>query len=92
MSIKSIIIIALTVLLTVAIMQNTDAVPFTFLFFTFYLPKLVIMTTVSVFAFIMGILVGRPKKVKKDVNDSRQNNSGGDLSDTLSDEDREYIK
>jgi uncharacterized integral membrane protein len=61
-------------------MQNTDDVNFAFLWADFRISKLVMMTGISVFAFILGVLVGRPKKVKK----------LGDES-TLSDEDKDYI-
>ncbi|HEY0244896.1 MAG TPA: hypothetical protein VGC01_04980 [Mucilaginibacter sp.] len=90
MSIKTIIIIIITVLLTIVLMQNTDAVKFTLLFTTVYISKLVMMTAVSVVAFILGILVGRPKKAKYDIGGYHDNIHKGD-ADTLSDEDREYI-
>jgi uncharacterized integral membrane protein len=91
MSIKTIIIIIITVLLTIVLMQNTDSVKFTLLFTSAYIPKLVVMTAVSVVAFILGVLVGRPKKAKYDIG-GYHDNIHKDDPDTLSDEDREYIK
>jgi uncharacterized integral membrane protein len=91
MRIKTIVIILITVLLTVILMQNTGSVPFKFLWATFWMSKLVVLAFVGLVAFILGWLVGRPKRVKK---------LGGDLTDidlekgktgTLSDEDKEYI-
>jgi uncharacterized integral membrane protein len=48
MRIKTMVVIFITVLLTVILMQNTEAVKFSFLFSTFYLSKLVMLTAVSV--------------------------------------------
>ncbi|HEY2580922.1 MAG TPA: hypothetical protein VGI43_03905 [Mucilaginibacter sp.] len=81
MRVKTIIIISITVLITIVLMQNTDDVNFAFLWADFRISKLVMMTGVAVFAFILGVLVGRPKKVKK----LGEENS-------LSDEDKDYIK
>jgi uncharacterized integral membrane protein len=82
MRIKTIVVIGITALLTIVLMQNTDEVDFAFLWASFRISKLVMMTAVSVFAFILGILVGRPKKVKR----------LGDNTKTLSEEDQDYIK
>lgn len=95
MRIKTMVVIFITVLLTVVLMQNTEPVKFTFLFSTFYIPKLVMLTAVSVVAFILGVLVGRPKRVKKLGNDLHDespdlNNKNGSTN-TLSSEDRDYI-
>jgi len=89
MRIKTIMVIAITILLTVVLMQNTDEVKFTFLFTDMYIPKLVMLTLVSVVAFILGIMVGRPTKVKRlgDGSNAIKNN----LSNTLSNEDKDYI-
>lgn len=91
MRIKTIIIILITVLLTIVLMQNTGTVYFNFLWATFSMSKLFMLALVAVIAFVLGVLVGRPKRIKR---------LGGDLTDidlekgnhdTLSDEDREYI-
>ena len=95
MRIKTMVVIFITVLLTVVLMQNTEPVKFTFLFSTFYMPKLVMLTAVSVVAFILGVLVGRPKRVRKLGGDFHDENnepiSNNAKPDTLSDEDRDYI-
>ena len=57
MRIKTMFIILVTVLLTVVVMQNTKEVPFTFLFATFYISKLVLLLSVAVVSFIVGILM-----------------------------------
>jgi uncharacterized integral membrane protein len=91
MRITTMLIIIITVLLTVVLMQNTDPVRFTVLFGTFYVSKLAALLTFGVVAFILGILVGRPKKARSIAGSNPQDNDGDNDSDTLSDEDREYI-
>jgi uncharacterized integral membrane protein len=90
MSIKTIFVITITILLTIILMQNTDAVKFTLLFTDVYISKLVMMTAVAVVAFILGVLIGRPKKAKYDIGAYHDNIHKNDPN-TLSDEDREYI-
>jgi uncharacterized integral membrane protein len=91
MRIKTMIVIFITVLLTVVLMQNTEPVKFSFLFSTFYMPKLVMLTAVSVVAFILGVLVGRPKRVRSISGDFADDDHSQPKSNTLSDEDRDYI-
>ena len=91
MRIKTIIIIVITILLTVVLMQNTEKVKFTFLFTDIYIPKLVMLTLVSVVAFILGVLVGRPKRVKRLGGEPIDNNLNKQETGTLSDEDKDYI-
>ena len=91
MRIKTMVIIIVTVLLTVVIMQNSDSVPFKFLFWKSYASKLTVMLIVAVVSFIIGVMIGRPgrpKYVPGQVQDSDPNKKE---QDTLSDEDREYI-
>ena len=90
MSLKTIIIIVITVLLTTILMQNTDQVKFTLLFTDVYLSKLVVLAAVALIAFVLGIIVGRPKKAKYDIEAYHDELHKGD-PDTLSDEDRDYI-
>jgi uncharacterized integral membrane protein len=87
MRIKTIVIIIITILLTIVLMQNTGRVNFDFLWATFWMSKLVMLFFVAAISFVLGVLVGRPKRVKR---------LGGDYTDkgnsnTLSDEDKEYI-
>ena len=89
----------ITIGLTVFIIQNTGQAEFTILFVPVMLPKLVVLTAVSISAFLLGILVSRPRrKVKPTVTDDQYDDEqevhDDQLKrrpDTLSDEDREYI-
>lgn len=91
MRIKTIVIILIAVLLTIVLMQNTGRVSFEFLWATFWMSKLIMLLLVAVVAFILGILVGRPKRVKRLGGDFTDNNFDKDDHNTLSDEDKEYI-
>jgi len=91
MRIKTIIIILVTVLLTVVLMENTDTVDFRFLGARFPMSKLTMMASVGLVAFILGYLVGRPSRVKRLGADFTKNDIDKINSDTLSDEDRDYI-
>ena len=91
MSIKTITIIVITILLTTALVQNTDEVTFAFLFMNFRISKLTIMITMTVIGFILGFLVGRPKKAKYDIGGYHDNIHNKEDNNTLSDEDRDYI-
>jgi len=98
MSFKTTFAIIITIGLTIVIIQNTEDVTFTLLFVSVKLPKLVMLTAVSVSAFILGILVSGPsrKKVQDhyDDYDEEEDDDNDRLkrrTDTLSDEDRDYI-
>jgi uncharacterized integral membrane protein len=84
-------IILVTVLLTVVVMQNTKEVPFTFLFATFYISKLVLLLSVAVVSFIVGVLVGRPGRPKYVQERDEDMDAPKTKPDTLSQEDRDYI-
>ncbi len=90
MRITTMIIIVITILLTIVLMQNTEPVKFTILFGTFYVSKLMALLSFAVVAFILGVLVGRPKKAKYDIGGYHDSIHKND-PDTLSDEDRDYI-
>lgn len=85
------IIVIIAVLLTVVIMQNTDDVPFKFLFAKFYISKLVLMLTVAFVGFILGVLIGRPGKPKYIPGVVEDADPDKKKTNTLSDEDRDYI-
>ena len=100
MRLKTIFIIIVTILLTIVIMQNAEPVPFKVLFFDTTTSKLLMMAIMAVVGFIIGYLVGRPKKTRftkefdhgydeheEHTEDSQQKRR----HDTLSDEDRDYI-
>ena len=91
MSIKNIIALVIVVLLTIVIMQNTDEVKFTILFSTVYMSKVAVLTAVAVAAFILGVLVGRPKNKKYNIGEHYDELHQGEDKNTLSDEDRDYI-
>lgn len=91
MSIKTITIIVITILLTTAIVQNTENVTFAFLFMNFRVSKLAIMIVMTVVGFILGYLAGRPKKAKYDIEAYHDNMQQKENKNTLSDEDRDYI-
>jgi uncharacterized integral membrane protein len=91
MRIQTIVIILITFFITILLMQNTGTVKFTILFKDVYISKLVMLTLVSVFGFILGFLVGRPKTVRRLGGDFNDPNQTDERTDTLSDEDKEYI-
>ena len=85
------LIIFITILLTVVIMQNTDEVTFKFLFSKFYISKLVMLLFVAIVAFIIGVLVGRPGRPKYIPGQVEDADPIKSQTNTLSDEDRDYI-
>ena len=91
MSIKNIAALVLVVLLTIIIMQNTDEVKFTILFSSGYMSKVPVMTAIAVAAFILGVLVGRPKNKKYNISEHYDELHQDEDKNTLSDEDRDYI-
>ena len=91
MRIKTMLIIFITILLTVVIMQNTDEVTFKFLFSKFYISKLVMLLFVAIVAFIIGVLVGRPGRPKYIPGQVEDADPIKNQTNTLSDEDRDYI-
>ncbi len=92
MRIKTIIIVLVTILLTVVLMQNTDPVFLKFLWATFRISELWIMAIIALIGFILGYLAGRPSRVKRLGVDFTNNDIDKTKSDTLSEEDRDYIK
>ena len=92
MRIKTIVVIVLTMLVTVVLMQNNQETNFTILFLEVRISKLVIMTGMIFFGFILGLLVGHPRKVKFDDSHPSINNPIPTKHNTLSDEDREYLE
>lgn len=91
---KTIFIILFTVLITVFLMMNTDAVEFNFIFGTGQISKLVVVGVCTIFGFILGYWAGRPRTVVTSYDDKFDNDHQHPNStpkDGLSDEDREYI-
>jgi uncharacterized integral membrane protein len=91
MRIKTIFLIVVTILLTIIIMQNNQTYNFNILFWHPLVSNLVVMAVIAIISFIIGILVGRPRKVKFDNSHPSLDNPTGTKPDTLTDEDREYI-
>jgi uncharacterized integral membrane protein len=91
MRIKTMIIILITVLLTVVLTENTGRVNFEILWATIPMSKLVMLACVAVAGFILGVLVGRPRRVKRLGGDSSDANLEKGKPGTLSDNDKEYI-
>ncbi|PJJ84412.1 LapA family protein [Mucilaginibacter auburnensis] len=91
MRITTILIIVITILLTVVLMQNTDPVRFTILFTDVRMSKLTAMAATGVVGFILGYMVGRPKRARQIAPDYREYDNEDDGPDTLSEEDRRYI-
>ena len=102
MSFKTLTIIVLSVLITVIFMQNTDEVLFTILWKEIYVSKLLMMLIVTIFGFIIGLIIARPKKkaplatentkdIPFEVNNPNDDYLNHSNKKGLSDEDRDYI-
>lgn len=105
MNFKTIVIIVLSVLTTIILMQNADEVLFKILWKEIYVSKLVMMLSVTIIGFIIGVIVARPKKKTLNNSYSEQNkNVPLEINNPedeyyikpedkkgLSDEDRDYI-
>jgi putative membrane protein len=93
MRFKTILLIFLTVIITVFLMMNTDAVTFNVLSVKMEVSKLLIIGIFTIIGFILGYAAnGRPKAVISSYDDNIDHNQ--DLptdKNSLSDEDREYI-
>ena len=96
MSFKTIFIIAVSVLVTIILMNNTDEINF-WIFGDAKIPKLAVLGFMFGLGLIVGFLAGRPGK-KPVVNNYPENGeddyieSNAGKQDQLSDEDREYIR
>lgn len=89
MSFKTISIIVLTVLLTVFLMVNNDAVEFNFVIGKpLQFSKLIVIGVCILIGFILGFIAGRPRKTYSSYNDEIE---GNNQSQQLSDEDKDYI-
>ena len=91
MRITTMLIIVITILLTIVLMQNTDPVRFTILFSDVRMSKLAAMATTAAVGFVLGYLVGRPKRARQIAPNYREEDLADDDPDTLSEEDRRYI-
>ena len=91
MRIKTIVIVVITILFTIAIMQNTGSMWFKFLWMNFLISKLFVMLLVAIVAFIIGYLAGRPKRRFNLSGTAAGADQPDEHTDTLSEEDRDYI-
>ena len=92
MRLPTIFLLIVTILLTIIFMQNTGEIKVTILFADVYLPKLVIFTGIAVVSFIVGVLVGRPRKLRRVEDFERHEDMDAPpQGKSLSDEDRDYI-
>jgi membrane protein YqaA with SNARE-associated domain len=85
------LIIVITILLTIVLMQNTDPVRFTILFSDVRMSKLTAMAATAVVGFILGYMVGRPKKARHIAPEYHEGDHDENDPNTLSEEDRKYI-
>ena len=93
MKTKTIIVIATTALLTIFLMVNREAVDFDFIIVdNVPISKLVVIGVCIVIGFILGFLVGRPKKTLTSYDtEIEKGYTSPENKSSLSDEDREYI-
>jgi len=91
MSAKTISIIILTALLTIFLMVNTEPVDFDFLVTTVPVSKLLVIGICIIIGFIIGFVVGRPRKTISSYDDEIERNQPVSNKKELSDEDRDYI-
>lgn len=102
MSIKTYLIIFLTVAITVIFMQNLEQVDFNILWMKFPISKLLMMLIVTVFGFILGLIVAKPRRKKLvddaagsipfEINQPEESDYlNTEAKSGLSDEDRDYI-
>ncbi|MGM9478681.1 hypothetical protein ACS5PU_19815 [Pedobacter sp. GSP4] len=92
MSAKTISIIILTALLTIFLMVNTEPVDFDFLVTTVPVSKLLVIGVCIIIGFIIGFVVGKPRKTVSSYDDEiERNQPAAPGKKELSDEDRDYI-
>ncbi|MCD0489407.1 hypothetical protein LPB86_14285 [Pedobacter sp. MC2016-14] len=89
---KTIFTILFTVIITVFLMINTDAVEFNFIFGKAEVSKLLVIGICTFIGFILGYWVGRPRTVISTYDDKFENEkTQAETKGVLSDEDRDYI-
>jgi putative membrane protein len=91
---KTILIVIFTILITVFLMMNTDAVEFNFIVTKGQISKLAVVGVCTFIGFILGYWAGRPRTVVSTYDDKFDHNqtpAPAEPKDGLSEEDREYI-
>jgi hypothetical protein len=96
MNFKTILIIVISVLVTVVLMNNTDEIDF-WLFGEARIPKLTILGSMFGLGLIVGFLVGKTGKKNvidpyEDKNFPAKDRLDTGAENTLSEEDRDYIR
>ncbi len=82
MKTKTILIIVVTVLLTIVITQNTDAVSFKLLFWNLDVSKLILIPSLLTIGFLLGLLSRKSRRTTVPEEYEKPQ---------LNDEDRDYI-
>ena len=91
---KTIFIIAFTMLITIFLMMNTDAVDFNLLFVDdVKISKLLVIGVCTFIGFVLGYWAGRPKTTISTYDDRFEQKEEAPVvsKGALSDEDRDYI-
>ncbi len=93
MKAKTIFVIVITCLLTIFLMDNSDSVEFNFLIGApVPVSKLLVIGVCIVIGFILGFIVGRPRKTVSSYDtEIEKGQPAAESKSSLSDEDRDYI-
>lgn len=86
---KTLFIIAITALVTIFLVINTDAVEFNFIFTTAEVSKLVVIGVCTFIGFVLGYFVAKPRTTVTTYDDRFDTDNL--KKDHLSEEDRKYI-
>ena len=91
MSAKTISIIAITAVIIIFLMLNTEVVEFNFIFGKADVSKLVIVGVCTFIGFIVGYWAAKPKTTVTSYDEDGPQENPADRRNELSDEDRDYI-
>lgn len=87
---KTFFIILLTAIITVFLVMNTDEVEFNLIYAKKDVSKVAVIGICTFIGFLLGYWTGRPRKIVGHNNDEFDH-SLPESTNTLSDEDRDYI-
>ena len=95
MRVKTIFLLVVGILIAVLILQNDQVSRFNILFFSgVYITKLSVLLVVALASFAAGVVIAQPRKYRIDTSQQDEDNEEDHpkrKTDTLSDEDRDYI-
>jgi putative membrane protein len=91
MSAKTISIIAITAIIIIFLMLNTEAVEFNFIFGKAEVSKLFIVGVCTFIGFIVGYWAAKPKTTVSSYDTNGPQDHTADRKNDLSEEDRDYI-